>query len=161
MDGSAKDCTGYTFRHWYAIDGFVYFSHNLVTIPPPGWIDAAHLHGVPVLGTFITEWDAGEATCIKMLENKETWERVACQLALLARKLNFEGWLVNIENNLPSEYVARMVLFLEALTREMHATVPGSKVIWYDSITIDGKLDWQDELNEKNEEYFASCDGIW
>ena len=26
----------YYFRHWANIDTFVYFSHHLLTIPPPG-----------------------------------------------------------------------------------------------------------------------------
>lgn len=30
------------------VDVFVYFSHHLVTIPPKGWIHAAHKHGVKV-----------------------------------------------------------------------------------------------------------------
>jgi hypothetical protein len=30
------------------VDVFVYFSHHLVTVPPPGWIHAAHKHGVKV-----------------------------------------------------------------------------------------------------------------
>ena len=40
----------YCFTQWNLIDTFVYFSHHFVTIPPPCWIHAAHLHGVPVLG---------------------------------------------------------------------------------------------------------------
>lgn len=39
---------GYVLWHWHLVDMFVYFSHSLVTIPPPGWINAAHKHGVPV-----------------------------------------------------------------------------------------------------------------
>lgn len=31
----------------------------------------------------------------------------------------------------------------------------------YDSVTIDGKLDWQDQLNEKNKPFFDICDGIF
>ena len=42
------DADAYTFRHWAAIDAFVYFSHSLVTVPPPGWVNAGHRHGVPV-----------------------------------------------------------------------------------------------------------------
>lgn len=38
----------YRLSHWRHIDVFVYFSHHLVTIPPVGWIQAAHLHGVKV-----------------------------------------------------------------------------------------------------------------
>ena len=34
--------------HWESVDTFVYFSHWLVTVPPPGWIAAAHRNGVKV-----------------------------------------------------------------------------------------------------------------
>lgn len=49
----------YSFTRWHGIDAFVYFSHARVSIPPPGWIAAAHRSGVPVLGTIITEWADG------------------------------------------------------------------------------------------------------
>ena len=45
----------YIFFHWDYCDLFVYFSHYLVTIPPIGWICAAHRNSTPILGTFITE----------------------------------------------------------------------------------------------------------
>jgi mannosyl-glycoprotein endo-beta-N-acetylglucosaminidase len=38
----------YSIWHWYLIDVFVYFSHNLVTLPPPCWTNTAHRHGVKV-----------------------------------------------------------------------------------------------------------------
>ena len=38
----------YRLNAWHCVDVFVYFSHHLVTIPPPGWINAAHRNGVPV-----------------------------------------------------------------------------------------------------------------
>lgn len=38
----------YAIWHWYLIDVFIYFSHNLVTLPPPCWINTAHRHGVKV-----------------------------------------------------------------------------------------------------------------
>lgn len=41
--------------HWYLIDIFVYFSHDLVTLPPPCWTNTAHRHGVKVLDQF-TDW---------------------------------------------------------------------------------------------------------
>ena len=39
----------YYFRHWANIDTFVYFSHHLLTIPPPGalsdetWIEIENI----------------------------------------------------------------------------------------------------------------------
>lgn len=38
----------YALWHWHLVDVFVYFSHYLVTLPPPCWTNAAHLHGVKV-----------------------------------------------------------------------------------------------------------------
>lgn len=43
-----------------------------------------------------------------------------------------------------------MALFLRYLTDQMHERVPGSAVIWYDSVLKDGSLKWQNELNEGN-----------
>ena len=43
-----EDADYYRLTQWSSIDVFVYFSHALVTIPPPGWINAAHTNGVPV-----------------------------------------------------------------------------------------------------------------
>ena len=37
------------------------------------------------------------------------------------------------------------------LAERMHAAIPHSRVIWYDSVTRDGALKWQDQLNERNE----------
>ncbi|XP_052311114.1 uncharacterized protein LOC18101421 isoform X2 [Populus trichocarpa] len=36
----------YATWHWYLIDVFVYFSHSLVTLPPPCWTNTAHRRGV-------------------------------------------------------------------------------------------------------------------
>lgn len=43
-----------------------------------------------------------------------------------------------------------MALFLRYLTDQMHERVPGSMVIWYDSVLNDGSLKWQNELNDSN-----------
>jgi endo-beta-N-acetylglucosaminidase D len=40
--------------------------------------------------------------------------------------------------------------FVGFLTDRLHAEVPGSQVIWYDSVLNTGELKWQNELNSKN-----------
>jgi len=151
----------YVFRHWHVIDGFVYFSHRMVTIPPANWINAAHRHGVPVLGTLITEWEQGTVACEELLSSDTKMQRAAHQLATLAQVYNFEGWVINIENELRREVVERLLVFVEWLTIAMHKAVAGSKVIWYDAVTIEGKLEWQNALNKHNKPFFDVCDGIW
>ncbi|KAK2442160.1 cytosolic endo-beta-N-acetylglucosaminidase [Trifolium repens] len=151
----------YAIWHWHLIDVFVYFSHSLVTIPPPSWINTAHRHGVKVLGTFITEWDEGKANCDILLSTKESAQMYAERLAELAVHLGFDGWLINMEVKLDPGQITNLKEFVNHLSLTMHSSMPGSLVIWYDSVTIDGKLNWQDQLNEYNKPFFDICDGIF
>ncbi|XP_043820445.1 cytosolic endo-beta-N-acetylglucosaminidase isoform X2 [Dromiciops gliroides] len=152
----------YVFYHWQCIDIFVYFSHYTVTIPPVGWTNAAHKHGVSVLGTFITEWTEGGRLCEKFLSgDPSSYKKVADQLVRIAQFFRFDGWLINIENTLSMAAVGNTPSFLRYLTDQLHQQVPGGLVIWYDSVVKDGKLLWQNELNGNNSVFFESCDGIF
>ncbi|CAN0909820.1 Cytosolic endo-beta-N-acetylglucosaminidase 1 [Linum grandiflorum] len=157
--GSNPDA--YSIWHWYLMDVFVYFSHSLVTLPPPCWTNAAHRHGVKVLGTFITEWDEGRIISNKLLKTEDSARLYAERLAELAAALGFDGWLLNMEVKLDESQIPNLKEFVRHLTQTMHSLVPGSMVIWYDSVTIDGQLKWQDQLNGKNKAFFDICDGIF
>ncbi|KAK9283155.1 hypothetical protein L1049_011386 [Liquidambar formosana] len=151
----------YAIWHWYLIDVFVYFSHCLVTLPPPCWTNTAHKHGVKVLGTFITEWDEGRVICNSLLSTKESAQMYAERLAELAVALGFDGWLINMEVKLDLGQIPNLKEFVSHLTQTMHSSMAGSLVIWYDSVTIDGNLSWQNQLNDKNKPFFDICDGIF
>ncbi|KAI3360301.1 hypothetical protein L3Q82_014624, partial [Scortum barcoo] len=140
----------YAFYHWQYIDIFNYFAHCLVTIPPAVWTNAAHKHGVVVIGTFITEWTDGENVCEKFLKDEESYRAVADKLVQISHCYGFDGWLINIENSLSAVTVKNTPLFLRYLTDQMHERVPGSLVLWYDSVTENGRLHWQNELNQSN-----------
>ncbi|XP_029869892.1 cytosolic endo-beta-N-acetylglucosaminidase isoform X1 [Aquila chrysaetos chrysaetos] len=152
----------YVFYHWRYIDIFVYFSHHTVTIPPVCWTNAAHRNGVPVLGTFITEWTDGEKLCEAFLAGgEEAYHAVSEQLARIAQHYRFDGWLVNVENTLSAAAVRNLPPFLRHLTAQVHSAVPGGLVIWYDSVLQNGALRWQNELNEENRVFFDACDGLF
>ncbi|XP_074900228.1 cytosolic endo-beta-N-acetylglucosaminidase isoform X2 [Buteo buteo] len=152
----------YVFYHWRYIDIFVYFSHHTVTIPPVCWTNAAHRNGVPVLGTFITEWTDGEKMCEAFLAGgEEAYHAVSEQLARIAQHYRFDGWLVNVENTLSAAAVRNLPPFLRHLTAQVHSAVPGGLVIWYDSVLQNGALRWQNELNEENRVFFDACDGLF
>ncbi|XP_021732537.1 cytosolic endo-beta-N-acetylglucosaminidase 1-like [Chenopodium quinoa] len=151
----------YAIWHWYLMDVFVYFSHNLVTLPPPSWVNAAHKHGVKVLGTFLTEWDEGRIISDQLLSSIEYARMCAERLAELAIALGFDGWLINMEVKINPSEVANLKAFVNHLTDLMHMSKPGSLVIWYDSVTVHGDLAWQDQLNDKNKAFFDLCDGIF
>ncbi|XP_076954676.1 cytosolic endo-beta-N-acetylglucosaminidase 1-like [Bidens hawaiensis] len=157
--GSNPDA--YAIWHWYLIDVFVYFAHELVTLPPPCWVNAAHKHGVKVLGTFIVEWDDGRVIAEQLLATPAVARMYAKRLAELAEALGFDGWLINMEVSLDIEKIPILKEFVSHLTEVMHSSVPGSLVIWYDSVTIEGQLNWQNQLNESNKPFFDISDGIF
>ncbi|PNT74402.1 hypothetical protein BRADI_1g14127v3 [Brachypodium distachyon] len=151
----------YALWHWHLMDIFVYFSHYLVTLPPPCWTNTAHLHGVKVLGTFIAEWDKGAEICREMFATQDSAQMYAERLQELAATLGFDGWLINIEVKLDIQFIDNLKEFVNHLTDRMHAAVPGSLVIWYDAVTVNGHLNWQNKLNEYNKPFFDLCDGLF
>ena len=96
--------------------------------------------------------------CEKLLRDKETMQKAVEKLCLIARHYGFDGYLVNIENQL--EKPTEMIEFLRLLTIKMKAVDPNAVVLWYDSVTVEGKLEWQDELNPLNKYDFLSYDLI-
>ena len=38
---------------------------------------------------------------------------------------------------------------------------PHSMVLWYDAVTMQGKLQWQDRLTDLNQPFFDACDGLF
>ncbi|XP_070377213.1 cytosolic endo-beta-N-acetylglucosaminidase-like isoform X2 [Dermacentor albipictus] len=154
------DPYSYRFHHWQIIDSFVYFTHHLVTIPPPGWISAGHLHGVKVLGTLHVESLCG----VKFFNEMRAFrleKMLASQLARIAALYRFDGWLVSVACKLDRSCVPVLKEFLCLVKEQTHSAVPGSLVIWYDSVVRDGKLAHQNRLNSKNVVFFDLCDGIF
>ncbi|QHN81953.1 Cytosolic endo-beta-N-acetylglucosaminidase [Arachis hypogaea] len=68
---------------------------------------------------------------------------------------------INMEVNLDRGQIPNLKEFVDHLSSLMHSSVPGSLVLWYDSITVDGDLNWQDQLNYYNKPFFDICDGIF
>lgn len=139
----------YRFYNWNVVDTFCYFSHNLITIPTLQYLNAAHLNGVKVIGTFIVENDYKVLN--EILKSRELAERVADSLVEISKRLKFEGYLLNIEVNVDSSKIQMLKHFVHYLTQKTHELIPEGMIIWYDSVISTGQLLWQNELNEKNE----------
>ncbi|XP_050304273.1 cytosolic endo-beta-N-acetylglucosaminidase [Anthonomus grandis grandis] len=151
---------GYPFYNWSQIDYFVYFSHHFITIPPLAWTNTGHKNGVKVLGTIITENLDGVKICDDIIFASEgVMKEFVYQLTDIQRIFGFDGWLLNIENPVKNPFILKH--FVNLLTQRSHEQNSESVVIWYDSVTKDGLLKWQDQLNEENRCYFDGCDGIF
>jgi mannosyl-glycoprotein endo-beta-N-acetylglucosaminidase len=147
---------------WSLVDIFCYFSHEFITVPPNSWISACHKHGVQVIGTVITEWENGAMVCQELFQSLESSQHAAEYLIQLAVKTGIDGWLINIENPIPLDLLDNLKFFLSTLTQGMHSALGnGTQVIWYDAVTIEGTLRWQDGLTPLNKPFFDLCDGIF
>jgi mannosyl-glycoprotein endo-beta-N-acetylglucosaminidase len=149
---------------WSLVDIFCYFSHEFITIPPTSWISTCRNHGVQIIGTVITEWEDGFKVCQELFQSPESAQHAAEYLIQLAIKTQIDGWLINIENPIPLDLIDNLKLFLTTLTQGMHSALGDeqqSQVIWYDAVTIEGKLRWQDGLTSLNKPFFDLCDGIF
>lgn len=70
VQGCENDA-GYAIWHWYLMDVFVYFSHSLVTIPPPCWTNTAHRHGVKVKIRHSCWFGCGKFRFLQILKQKK------------------------------------------------------------------------------------------
>ena len=93
----------YTFIHWSKIDTFIYFSHHFITIPPIGWIEAGHKNGVSILGTIITEFDAGAKIWKTIFSSSENTKLLIQKCVKICQHVGFDGWLLNVENVIDKE----------------------------------------------------------
>ncbi|KAF1792915.1 Cytosolic endo-beta-N-acetylglucosaminidase [Phytophthora cactorum] len=155
------DFDAYRFYQWDLVDLFVYFGHALVYPPPTVWIAAGHRHGTRVLGTFLTEGDEGTELCKELFQNADSAETFASKLAAIARHGGFDGWLVNVENDVPTELVANIDVFLRTLRKGMQLQNPLAQVVWYGSLSRSGKRTSYVRLDESSTDFFRNVDAFY
>ena len=104
------------------------------------------------MGTIITEWDAGKSICGHLLANIQM---AVEKLSDIQSFFGFDGWLINIENTLEVDQIPKMINFVSQLKGKCGI------VVWYDAVTIDGELKWQNGLTVKNKPFFDVASGIF
>ncbi|GMT20678.1 hypothetical protein PFISCL1PPCAC_11975, partial [Pristionchus fissidentatus] len=156
-----KECAPFLYTHWWHIDVFCYFGHKLVTIPPPSYTSIAHRHGVRVLGTVIFEHDAGKEALSSMIATEDSRLRTINALCQIMRTWNFDGFLFNVEVEIEVREAPVLINFLEQLKAALHLDNHNAKLIWYDAVCTDGKLEWQNTINDRNRAFYYACDGIF
>lgn len=154
----------YTVSYWDRVDYFVYFSHQRISVPPRGWVHEGHRRGVAVLGTIITEGGAGDDDLELLLSDAKRMARIIERLVQVCDVYGFDGYLLNIENELPPQLAKRLVVFCTQLRKQLNlkpSLRSARYVIWYDAITIDDELHYQNALTKKNKPFFDVSDGIF
>lgn len=153
------DTEDYSCEYLQYIDTFVYFSHKLVCVPPPTWTNLLHRNGVKVLGTFVVEPHSPDVE--RILRGCDGNFAVAKQLACMAEVFGFDGWLLNIEKEFPkhaNDCIEKLTHFIKNLKQHLGKD---KQVVWYDALTIDNEVDYQNGLTPKNLPFLLPADALF
>ncbi|OLZ74203.1 endo-beta-N-acetylglucosaminidase [Streptomyces sp. IMTB 2501] len=158
----------YALTHWAYLDELVFWGgsagEGLILAPNAPIVDAAHRHGVPVLGNIFLPPTAygGQLQWTRDLVQKDASGHypLAAQLVAVAAAYGFDGWFVNAEtgggNTALGQAMLGFVKELKAL-----ATAKGQRVTWYDAMTVNGTVSWQGALNSQNQAFFQAADAMF
>ncbi|MGW0868410.1 endo-beta-N-acetylglucosaminidase [Streptomyces sp. NPDC002611] len=158
----------YALTHWAYIDELVFWGgssgEGLILAPNAPIVDAAHRHGVPVLGNVFLPPVAygGQLRWTRDLVHKDTAGRhpLAARLVEVAEAYGFDGWFVNAETGGGDAALgADMLSFMREL--KSLAAAKGQRVTWYDAMTVNGTVSWQGALNGQNEPFFRTSDDMF
>lgn len=158
-----------TFSYWQYVDTLVYWGgssgEGLIVPPSPDVVDAGHKNGVKVIGTVFMPQTAhgGKMEWLEDLltKNEDGSYPVVDKLIEVAKTYGFDGWFINQETEgtdeepLTADHAARMQEFLAYFKEK----APELELVYYDSMTTEGKMDWQNALNEKNLPYLMNEEG--
>ncbi|WAU83701.1 endo-beta-N-acetylglucosaminidase [Streptomyces sp. Qhu-G9] len=158
----------YALTHWSYVDELVFWGgssgEGLILAPNAPVVDAAHRHGVPVLGNVFLPPVAygGQLRWTRDLVQKDAAGHypLAAQLVAVAEAYGFDGWFVNAETGGGNAALATDMLgFLTELKALGRAK--GQRVTWYDSMTVNGSVSWQGALNNQNKVFFQAADSMF
>ncbi|MFF1448218.1 endo-beta-N-acetylglucosaminidase [Streptomyces sp. NPDC058274] len=158
----------YALTHWAYIDELVFWGgssgEGLILAPNAPVVDAAHRHGVRVLGNIFLPPTAygGQLQWTRDLVQKDSAGHypLAAQLVAVAAAYGFDGWFVNAETSGGNAALATDMLgFLKEL--KALAAAKRQRVTWYDSMTVNGSVSWQGALNSQNQSFFQAADSMF
>lgn len=158
-----------TFGYWQYVDILVYWGgssgEGLIVAPSPDVTDMGHKYGTKVLGTcfFPQSAHGGKLEWLDtFLTKKEDGSfPMADKLIEVATEYGFDGWFINQESEgteeapLTKEHADLMQEFIKAFKK----AAPQLEVVYYDSMTVDGEMDWQNALTDKNAAYLTDSEG--
>lgn len=122
VQGAGIDEERYACEYLQYVDTFIYFSHKLVCIPPPTWINLLHRNGVKALGTLLIEPQTeGSEQLLQHEDGNRMSFPVAKELAKIMNHYGFDGWLINIEKAFPkADWNSELLhMFLRDMKAEM------------------------------------------
>lgn len=166
--GSSKFASN-TFSYWQYIDKLVYWAgssgEGLIVPPTADVTDSAHKNGVPVYGTVFFPMVAhgGKLEWLDQFLTKDEAGNfpMVDKLISVASEMGFDGWFINQETEstdeepLTAEHAALMQEFIKQYKAKATDKLD---IMWYDSMTEEGEMDWQNGLTDKNDYFLIDGD---
>ncbi|MFJ8276502.1 endo-beta-N-acetylglucosaminidase [Streptomyces griseoviridis] len=158
----------YALTHWAYLDELVFWGgssgEGLILAPNAPVVDAAHRHGVRVLGNVFLPPVAygGQLQWTRDLVQKDSAGHypLAAQLVAVATAYGFDGWFLNAETGGGDTALGTDMRGFVAELRSL-AAARGQRVTWYDSMTVSGTVSWQGALNDRNQAFFEAADDLF
>lgn len=158
-----------TFGYLQYVDLLVYWGgssgEGLIVAPSPDVVDMGHRNGVKVIGTcfFPQAAHGGKLEWLDtfLTKDEEGNFPMVDKLVEVATTYGFDGWFINQESEgddaagLTKEHADLMREFIKAFK----AAAPELELVYYDSMTADGEMDWQNALTDKNAAFMVDEEG--
>jgi endo-beta-N-acetylglucosaminidase D len=147
----------YALNYWQYIDALVFWGgsagEGLILAPNPTVIDAAHRNGVPVLGNVYLPPTAfgGQIQWVRdFVQRDGATFPVADKMIEAATYYGFDGWFINQET---AGGDAQLATDMRDMLEYFHAH-SNLKIVWYDSMTQTGAINYQNALTAQNQMFF-------
>ncbi|KUJ67722.1 hypothetical protein ACZ90_26030 [Streptomyces albus subsp. albus] len=119
--------------------------HGLVNLPNPAYTDAAHRNGVRSLGCWF--WPRPGVFADYLEQRADGSYPVADALIAMAEYFGFDGYFINQEADISAADAAGLL----GMLRSLRAKAPsGFHLQWYDTITRQGRLAYQNAFTPTN-----------
>lgn len=158
-----------TFGYLQYVDLLVYWGgssgEGLIVAPSPDVTDMAHKNGVKVIGTcfFPQAAHGGKLEWLDTFLQKEEDGSfpIAAKLAEVADTYGFDGWFINqeTEGDDTGKLTEGHADLMQEFIKSFKETYPELELVYYDSMTESGEMDWQNALTEKNAAYMVDGEG--
>ncbi|NDL59001.1 endo-beta-N-acetylglucosaminidase [Phytoactinopolyspora mesophila] len=129
-------------------------AYGLLNLPNPGYTEAAHRNGVLSLGCWF--WPRPEDFAEVVEQRDDGSFPMVDKLIEMAEYFGFDGYFINQEAVIPSEQAGLLMDFFVYFAERAPS---GFHLQWYDSLTVDGQVSYQNEFNEVNSPWIVDEDG--
>lgn len=158
----------HTFSYWQYVDTLVYWGgssgEGLIVPPSPDVTDIAHKNGVKVIGTifFPQTGHGGKMEWLNdfLVKDDNGNFKIIPKLIEVANVYGFDGWFINqeTEGTETNPLTVEHTKLIQEFIIQLKELAPELEIVYYDSMTDVGEMDWQNALTDANAMFMKTED---